>query len=112
MCQVVCVYMSVRMCVCVCLLRDSGAVEQDARPHCSRNPDQCCPHCTFPRDADALTCLGRNTDTFHSIESLFLFLLSVSILREEKQTKETGDAKDPLEQRKNRINILLKKKEN
>lgn len=108
MCQVVCVYMSVWM--CVCLLRDSGAVEQDARPHHSRNPDQRCPHCTFPRDAEAPTCLGRNMDTFHSIESLFLFLLSVSILREEKQTK--GDARGPLEQRKSRINILLKKKEN
>lgn len=64
-----------------------------------------------PDDDDALTCLGRNIDTFHSIESFFLFLLSVSILRENK-TKETGDAKDPLEQIKSRINILLKKKEN
>lgn len=111
-CAKLCVYICPYGCVCVCLLHDSGAVEQDARPHRSRNLDQCCPPCMFPRDADALTCLGRNTDTFHSIESLFLFLLSVSILREEKQTKETGDAKDPLEQRKSRINILLKKKEN
>jgi len=91
------------VCVCVCMYICRAARKQYSGNTCRRfplTPDQRCP-VHFPDDDDALTCLGRNIDTFHSIESFFLFLLSVSILREKKtKQKRQGMPKIPLSKEK------------
>lgn len=110
-CAKLCVYICPSGCLCVCLLRDSGAVKQDARPHRSRNPDQRCPHCTFPRDADALTCLGRNMDTFHSIESLFFSPFCVDLEGRKTDKRDRGCQRSPQAEKKQNKYFIKEERE-
>lgn len=82
----VCVYIYVCMYVCTYICCVTGKQYSSKHvPSLFSNPGPTLsPLYMSPDDDDALTCLGRNIDTFHSIESFFLFLLSVSILREKK----------------------------